>query len=89
MVVYTTGLGEVYSPTEAAGVEAWVAAGSDLDADGFSGRIEFSVGTDRGDDCPDDPSDDALPVDFDNDTLITSAARAGRPSRIMRAVHAV
>ncbi len=45
----------------------------DFDGDGFSDRIEFFAGTDPGDDCPDNTSDNALPPDINNDTFITSA----------------
>jgi hypothetical protein len=46
---------------------------ADSDGDGFSDILEFLAGTDPADNCPDDPSDAAWPVDFNNDTLITSS----------------
>ncbi|GAG35111.1 unnamed protein product, partial [marine sediment metagenome] len=38
--------------------------------DQFSDYIELYVGTDPLDDCPDEPSDDAWPVDMDMNTEI-------------------
>jgi hypothetical protein len=37
----------------------------DSDADGFLDGVELYVGTDPVDNCPDDPSDDAWPLDID------------------------
>jgi hypothetical protein len=46
-----------------------VAAG-DSDCDGFSDGDEGLIGTDETDNCPDDPSHDAWPCDFDMSTVI-------------------
>ena len=46
----------------------------DCDGDGWTDYSEVTfIGTDPLDDCPDGPSDAAFPVDFDNDTFITSS----------------
>ena len=46
----------------------------DCDGDGWTDFSEVTfIGTDPEDDCADGPSDAAFPVDFDNDTFITSA----------------
>jgi len=42
----------------------------DLDGDGFTGAVEWWVGTDQADACPDNPNDDAWPLDINNDTEI-------------------
>jgi hypothetical protein len=59
---------------------------ADTDVDGFSDRVEFFAGTDPGDNCPDDPSDAAWPVDFNNDTFVTSADLSEVASVIGQAV---
>ena len=49
-------------------------ANPDCDGDTWSDWVEIVfIGTDPLDDCADDPTDDALPVDFNNDTFITAA----------------
>ncbi len=46
----------------------------DCDGDGWTDWSEVTfIGTDPDDDCADNALDDALPVDFNNDTFITSA----------------
>ena len=45
----------------------------DSDCDGWTDTSEVTIGTDPLDDCPDGPSDAAWPVDFDNDTFVTSS----------------
>jgi hypothetical protein len=45
----------------------------DDDNDAFDDPVESYVGTDPLDDCPDDPSDDAWPLDVNMDTGITVA----------------
>jgi hypothetical protein len=42
-------------------------AGIDTDGDGFANDVECYVGTDSADACRDDPSDDAWPLDVNND----------------------
>jgi hypothetical protein len=43
--------------------------GDDYDLDGFSDEVEFYIGTDPIDDCPDEPGDlDAWPYDNNMDT---------------------
>jgi hypothetical protein len=42
----------------------------DLDKDGFDDDVELYLGTDPFDACPDDPADDAWPVDMNKDTYI-------------------
>jgi hypothetical protein len=44
--------------------------GVDTDLDGFDNDVECYLGTDPLDDCPDDPTDDAWPVDMNMDTEI-------------------
>ncbi len=39
----------------------------DFDLDGFSDRVEYAAGTDRGASCPTGPSHDAWPADITND----------------------
>ncbi|UCH86481.1 MAG: FG-GAP repeat protein [Dehalococcoidia bacterium] len=46
---------------------------SDGDTDGFLDLVELYLGTDPLDNCPDDPSDDAWPLDINMDTEITVA----------------
>ena len=41
------------------------------DSDAFTDYIELYLGTDPADTCPDDPSDDAWPLDVNMDTFIT------------------
>ena len=43
----------------------------DVDIDGFLDAAELHVGTDPLDACPDDPSDDAWPLDINVDTFVT------------------
>jgi len=43
----------------------------DSDSDGFIDSLEFYIGTDPLDDCPDDPSDDAWPLDVNMDNMVT------------------
>jgi hypothetical protein len=43
----------------------------DADADGFIDAVELHVGTDPLDACPDDPSDDAWPLDNNIDSTVT------------------
>jgi hypothetical protein len=43
----------------------------DSDSDGFTDAVEAYLGTDPLDDCPDDPTDDAWPLDVNMDTGIT------------------
>jgi subtilisin-like proprotein convertase family protein len=43
----------------------------DSDGDGFTDELEMYLGTDPLDACPDDPSDDAWPLDINMDTVIT------------------
>ena len=43
----------------------------DCDGDQFSDYIELYVGTDPLDDCPDDDTDDAWPLDVNMDTFVT------------------
>jgi hypothetical protein len=49
---------------------------SDGDADGFLDLVELYLGTDPLDNCPDDPTDDAWPLDINMDTAITVAGDA-------------
>jgi len=44
---------------------------SDADADGFLDAVELHVSTDPLDACPDDPSDDAWPLDINMDSKVT------------------
>jgi len=44
---------------------------SDSDGDGFLTAVESYVGTDPADACPDDPSDDAWPLDINMDSTLT------------------
>ena len=44
---------------------------ADDDNDGFTDEVETYLGTDPLDACPDNPSDDAWPLDIDNDRAIT------------------
>jgi putative hemolysin len=46
----------------------------DDDNDGFDDTIESYLGTDPLDDCSDSPSDDAWPLDINNDGLITATS---------------
>ncbi len=46
---------------------------TDTDGDGWSDAAEVIIGTDPLDGCADDPSDNAWPVDFDNDIFVTSS----------------
>ena len=46
---------------------------TDTDGDGWSDAAEAIIGTDPLDGCADDTSDDAWPVDFNNDSFVTSA----------------
>ena len=41
----------------------------DFDNDGFTDRVEYRAGTDRGADCATSPSHDAWPADTNNDTV--------------------
>jgi hypothetical protein len=43
----------------------------DSDSDGFTDAVEAYLGTDPLDACPDDPTDDAWPLDVNMDTAIT------------------
>ncbi|NIM50158.1 MAG: hypothetical protein GTO22_13060 [Gemmatimonadales bacterium] len=45
-------------------------AGSDTDGDSWYDEIEWAIGTQCLDDCPDDPTDDALPPDFTMDKTV-------------------
>ncbi len=59
----------------------------DSDCDGWTDISEATfIGTDPFDSCPDDPSDAAWPVDFDNDTFITSADLSAVAAAIGQAV---
>jgi hypothetical protein len=49
-------------------------SGADTDGDGFDDSVEAHVGTDPLDNCPDDPSDDAWPLDINKDGGITVVA---------------
>jgi branched-chain amino acid transport system substrate-binding protein len=53
-----------------------VAAEPDADGDGFDVCAEVYLGTDFLDDCPDDLSDDAWPLDVNMDTFVTVAGDA-------------
>jgi serine protease len=44
---------------------------ADDDNDGFDDAVEAYLGTDPLDDCPDDPSHDAWPLDINNDGLLS------------------
>ncbi len=46
---------------------------TDTDGDGWSDAAEAIIGTDPLDGCADDPTDNAWPVDVNNDTFVTSA----------------
>jgi len=59
---------------------------TDTDGDGWSDAAEAIIGTDPLDDCADDPTDDALPVDFNNDTFFTSADLSAVAGEIGHAV---
>ena len=48
----------------------WYVPIGDDDCDGFTTAVEEYVGTDPLDACPDDPSDDAWPLDINNDRII-------------------
>jgi len=50
------------------------ACDGDSDDDGFADQIEWYLGTDPADNCPDNGSDDAWPLDMDNSTSITVVA---------------
>jgi subtilisin family serine protease len=43
----------------------------DLDKDGFDDDLELYLGTDPFDACPDDPADDAWPLDINMDKMVT------------------
>jgi len=43
----------------------------DLDGDGFTGAVEWYVGTDQADACPDSSGDAAWPLDINNDRYVT------------------
>ena len=49
---------------------------ADFDGDGFTNYVELHVGTDPLDDCPDNPSHDAWPLDLNMDSAITVAGDA-------------
>ena len=49
---------------------------ADSDADGFLDSFEACLGTDPLDDCPDDPSDDAWPLDINMDKTVSVAGDA-------------
>jgi hypothetical protein len=55
--------------TENVSVNVWLFG--DDDYDGFTTTVEEYVGTDPLDACPDDPSDDAWPLDINMDTFVT------------------
>ncbi len=55
--------------TENVSVNVWPLG--DDDYDGFTTTVEEYVGTDPLDACPDDPSDDAWPLDNNMDTFVT------------------
>jgi titin len=59
---------------------------TDTDGDGWSDAAEAIIGTDPFDACADDPSDDAHPADFNNDTFFTSADLSEVASVIGQAV---
>jgi hypothetical protein len=42
----------------------------DSDTDAFSDYVEFYIGTDALDACPDDPSDDCWPPDIDSNRVV-------------------
>jgi len=46
------------------------ACDDDDDNDGFTDEVETYLGTDHLDACPDNPSDDAWPLDINNDTWV-------------------
>jgi hypothetical protein len=50
----------------------WYVPLGDDDCDGFTTEAEEYVGTDPLDACPDDPSDDAWPLDLNMDTFVTT-----------------
>jgi hypothetical protein len=85
--VYDNGFDEVIvaapyadgvSNTRPACGEAYVISlgDGDGDTDNFLDVVELYLGTDPLDDCPDDPSDDAWPLDINMDTVITVAGDA-------------
>jgi DMSO/TMAO reductase YedYZ molybdopterin-dependent catalytic subunit len=49
----------------------WYVPAGDEDCDGFSTAVEQYMGTDPNDACPDDPTDDAWPLDIDMDTAVS------------------
>ena len=53
-----------------------VAPPPDADGDGFAVCVEDYLGTDFMDNCPDNPSDDAWPLDINMDKAITSVGDA-------------
>jgi hypothetical protein len=50
---------------------ATVTVQTDSDLDGFGDAVEGYLGTDSLDACPDDPTDDAWPLDVNMDTFVT------------------
>jgi hypothetical protein len=74
------GMMEIWKTDETAQIvfhaEEPVAAQPDADDDGFDVCVEVYLGTDFLDDCPDDPSDDAWPLDVNMDMYVTVAGDA-------------
>ncbi|MGB6836510.1 MAG: hypothetical protein WBF66_02270, partial [Dehalococcoidia bacterium] len=62
---------EDQTDTDGDGIGDACEGGPDSDNDGFSNTIELYLGTDPFDNCPDDDTDDAWPLDMDMDTLVT------------------
>ncbi len=52
---------------------SWPLPVGDTDCDGWTDADEGTIGTDPTDDCPDDPTDDAWPSDFDMNAVVNLA----------------